>query len=149
MPHQAEVEQKARIARANRRPGGRGPEQDAAAQIASSVRDTEIKKAGFQAEIDRANQNAAQQGPLAQATARQAVVQEETKVAELQAEQTEQQLQVDVRKPADAEAYKQTTLAAAPVTWRSAKPRPRHSRSASMPRRPPPRHGPPRPPPRR
>jgi hypothetical protein len=38
---------------------------------------------------------------------------EETKVAELQAEQKEQQLQVDVRRPADAEAYKQTTLAAA------------------------------------
>ncbi|HEX7490472.1 MAG TPA: flotillin domain-containing protein, partial [Candidatus Limnocylindrales bacterium] len=35
------------------------------------------------------------------------------RVAELQAQQKEQQLQVDVRKPADAEAYRQTTLAAA------------------------------------
>src|SRR4029079_18517901 len=113
VPHQAEVEQKARIARAIADRTAVAQEQDAAAQIASSVRDTEIKKAGFQAEVDRANQDAAQQGPLAQATARQAVVQEETKVAELQAHQTEQQLQVDVRKPADAEAYKQTTLAAA------------------------------------
>jgi len=113
VPHQAEVEQKARIARAIADREAVAQEQSSAAQIASSVRDTEIKKAGFQAEIDRANQNAAQQGPLAQATAKQAVVQEETKVAELQAEQTEQQLQVDVRKPADAEAYKQTTLAAA------------------------------------
>jgi len=48
-----------------------------------------------------------------EATARQAVVQEETRVAELQAQQKEQQLQVDVRKPADAEAYRQTTLATA------------------------------------
>ncbi len=113
VPHQAEVEQNARIARAIADREAVAQEQQAAAQIAASVRDTEIKKAGFQAEIDRANQDAAQQGPLAQATARQAVVQEETKVAELQAEQKEQQLQVDVRRPADAEAYKQTTLAAA------------------------------------
>jgi flotillin len=113
VPHQAEVEQKARIARAVADREAVAQEQDSAAKIASAVRDTEIKKAGFQAEVDRANQDAAQQGPLAQATAKQAVVQEETKVAELQAEQKEQQLQVDVRKPADAEAYRQTTLAAA------------------------------------
>src|SRR4051794_30513034 len=113
VPHQAAVEQNARSARANADREAVGAEQDAAALIASSVRDTEIKKAGFQAEVDRANQDAQQQGPLAQATARQAVVQEETKVAELQAEQTEQQLQVDVRRPADAEAYRQTTLATA------------------------------------
>jgi uncharacterized membrane protein YqiK len=113
VPHQAEVEQNARIARANADREAVAAEQDALAKIASSTRDTEIKKAGFQAEIDRANQDAAQQGPLAQATAHQAVVEQETKVAQLQAEQTEQQLQVDVRKPADAEAYKQTTLATA------------------------------------
>ena len=88
-------------------------EQTAAAQIAQSVRDTNIKKAGFQAEVDKATQEAAQQGPLAEAKAHQAVVGEQTRVAELQAQQTEQQLQVDVRKPADAEAYRQATLAAA------------------------------------
>ena len=113
VPHQAEVEQRARIARAQADRAAVAQEQDAQANISASIRDTEIKKAGFQAEIDRANQDAAQQGPLAQATAKQAVVTEETKVAELQAEQKEQQLQVDVRKPADAEAYRQTTLAAA------------------------------------
>src|SRR4029077_5897277 len=113
VPHQAEVEQNARIARAAADRQAVAAEQQAQAQISSSIRDTDIKKAGFQAEVDRANQEAAQQGPLAEATARQAVVSEETKVAELQAQQKEQQLQVDVRKPADAEAYKQTTLAAA------------------------------------
>jgi flotillin len=113
VPHQAEVERNARIARANADREAVAQEQAAAASIASSTRDAEIKKAGFQADMDRASQDAAQQGPLAQATARQAVVQEETKVAELQAQQKEQQLQVDVRRPADAEAYKQTTLATA------------------------------------
>jgi len=113
VPHQAEVERNARIARATADRDAVALEQGAAAQIASSIRDTEIKKAGFQAEVDRAKENASQQGPLAQASAKQAVVAEETKVAQLQAEQKEQQLQVDVRRPADAEAYKQTTLATA------------------------------------
>ena len=101
-------------ARQRRPRGGRGRSRTRAAQIAASIRDTEIKKAGFQAEIDRANQDVrSSRARWPQATARQAVVEEETKVAELQAEQKEQQLQVDVRKPADAEAYRQTTLAAA------------------------------------
>src|SRR5256714_4574929 len=113
VPHQAEVEQNARIARANAERQAVAQEQTAQAQMAESVRDTNIKKAGFQAEVDKATQEAAQQGPLAEATAQQAVVGEQTRVAELQAQQKEQQLQVDVRKPADAEAYRQTTLAAA------------------------------------
>lgn len=113
VPHQAQVEQNARIARANAEREAVSQEQSAQALIAQSVRDTNIKKAGFQAEVDKATQEAAQQGPLAEATARQAVVQEETQVAQLQAQQKEQQLQAEVRKPADAEAYKQTTLATA------------------------------------
>jgi len=113
VPHQAEVEQNARIARAQADQNAVAQEQAAQAQIAESIRSTEIKKAGFQAEIDRAQKQAAQQGPLAEAQSRQAVVTQETMVAELQAQRTEQQLQVDVRKPADAEAYRQTTLATA------------------------------------
>lgn len=113
VPHQAEVEQKARVARAQAEREAVAQEQAAQALMASSVRDAEIKKAGYTAEVDRATQEALQQGPLAEATARQAVVEEETRVAELQALQKEQQLQVDVRKPADAEAYRQTTLATA------------------------------------
>jgi flotillin len=113
VPHQAEVEQNARIARANADRQAVAQEQSAQAQISESIRSTEIKKAGYQAEIDQATQESEQQGPLAQARSRQAVVEEQTRVAELEAQQTEQQLQVDVRKPADAEAYRQTTLAAA------------------------------------
>ena len=112
-PHQAEVEQNARIARANAEQEAVAKEQEAQAAIASSVRDTKIKQAGYQAEVDKATQIAAQQGPLAEATAHQQVVEQQTTVAELQAKQKEQQLQVDVRKPADAEAYRQTTLATA------------------------------------
>ncbi|MFE4456465.1 flotillin family protein [Nocardia tengchongensis] len=113
VPHQAEVEQYARIARANAEREAIAQEQAAQAQVALSVRDTQIKKAGYQAEVDRATKDAQQQGPLAEATARQAVVEVETKVAQLEAQQKEQQLQVEIRKPADAEAYRQTTLATA------------------------------------
>jgi uncharacterized membrane protein YqiK len=113
VPHQAEVEQNARIARAQAEREAVAQEQAAQAQMAESARNTNIKKAGFQAEVDKATQEAAQQGPLAEATSQQAVVEEQTRVAELQASQKEQQLQVEVRKPADAEAYKQTTLATA------------------------------------
>jgi flotillin len=113
VPHQAEVEQNARIARANAEREAVAQEQAAQAAIAQSVRDTNIKKAGYQAEVDKATQEAAQQGPLAEAQAHQAVVGEQTRVAELEAQQKEQQLQVDIRKPADAEAYRQTTLATA------------------------------------
>src|SRR5690349_19853130 len=49
VPHQAEVEQHARIARANAEREAVAQEQAAAAQMALSVRDTNIKKAGYQA----------------------------------------------------------------------------------------------------
>src|ERR671923_363730 len=63
------------------------------------------------AEAQQARGGAEQAGPRAAATARQQVVVQETKVAELEAQRTEQRLQAEVRKPADAEAYKQRTLA--------------------------------------
>ncbi|HEY7201589.1 MAG TPA: flotillin domain-containing protein, partial [Candidatus Dormibacteraeota bacterium] len=68
---------------------------------------------GYQAEVDQASAVSKQAGPLSEATARQKVVVEETRVAELEAERTEKQLLVDVRKPADARAYEQVTLAKA------------------------------------
>ena len=84
-PHQAEVEQNARIARANSERTAVSQEQIALAQMAESARDTNIKKAGYQAEVDTATQLAGQQGPLSEAKAHQAVVTEQTRVAELQA----------------------------------------------------------------
>jgi uncharacterized membrane protein YqiK len=72
-----------------------------------------IKQAGFQAEIDQATALSKQAGPLSEATNRQKVVVEETKVAELEAQRAEQRLYVEVRKPADAKAYQEVTLAKA------------------------------------
>ena len=72
VPHQAEVEQNARIARANADKQAVAQEQTAQAQIAESIRSTEIKRAGFQAEVDQATKLSEQQGPLSEAKARQA-----------------------------------------------------------------------------
>src|SRR5919206_327149 len=49
----------------------------------------------------------AQAGPLADAEARKQVVVQETEVADLEAEREEKRLDTQVRRPADAEAYRQ------------------------------------------
>ncbi len=113
LPHAAAVEREARIARAQADREATEKEQEAEAQKAQARRDTQIRQAGYQAEVDRAAAQAKQAGPLSEATARQQVVVEETRVAELQAERKEKDLQVEVRKPADARAYEQVTLSRA------------------------------------
>ena len=113
LPHAAAVSREARIAQAHADREATQAEQDAEALKAAARRDSLIKQAGYQAEIDRAAADARQAGPLVEATARQQVVVQETKVAELEAHREEQRLQATVRKPADARAYEQVTLAKA------------------------------------
>ncbi|MFJ6656536.1 flotillin family protein [Streptomyces sp. NPDC091377] len=112
-PHTAAVQRDARIAQAEADRLATEAEQAAFARMAQATRDSEILKAGYQAEQDTAAATARQAGPLAEAGARQEVVVQETRVAELEAKRREQQLQADVRKPADARAYEQRTLAEA------------------------------------
>jgi flotillin len=113
VPHAAAVQMEARIAQAAADREATEKEQAAEALKAAARREAEIKIAGFQADIDRAQREATQAGPLAEQIARQRVVEEQTRVAELEARRTEQALQAEVRKPADAEAYRQRTLAEA------------------------------------
>ena len=111
MPHAAAVQRDARIAQAEANRLATEAEQASFARMAEATRDSEILQAGYQAERDKAAAQAQQAGPLADAAARQEVVVQETRVAELEAQRREQQLQVDVRKPADAKAYEKRTLA--------------------------------------
>ncbi|MFD7532655.1 flotillin family protein [Streptomyces sp. NPDC059849] len=111
MPHAAAVQRDARIAQAEANRLATEAEQQAAARMAEATRDSEILQAGYQAERDKAAASSRQAGPLADAAARQEVVVQETRVAELEAQRREQQLQADVRKPADAQAYEKRTLA--------------------------------------
>jgi uncharacterized membrane protein YqiK len=112
-PHAAIVQSQARIAQASADREATEREQEADALKAEARRASQVKQAGYQAEIDQAAAQAKQAGPLSDARSRQDVVVQETKVAELEAEREEQRLQATIRKPADAQAYQQTTLAKA------------------------------------
>ncbi|MDX2646786.1 SPFH domain-containing protein [Streptomyces sp. PA03-1a] len=112
-PHAAAVQRDARIAQAEADRLATEAEQQAAARMAEATRDSQILQAGYMAERDKATASSRQAGPLAEAAARQEVVVQETRVAELEAQRREQQLQADVRKPADASAYEKRTLAEA------------------------------------
>jgi uncharacterized membrane protein YqiK len=112
-PHAAAVERDARIAQAEADRTATEAEQQAVAAKAGAFRQAQILQAGYQAEIDRAGAKARQAGPLAEATARQEVVVQETRAAELEADLSEKKLQSEIRKPADARAYETVTVAAA------------------------------------
>jgi flotillin len=110
-PHAAAVASQARIAAAKADQEATEREQEANALKAQYKRDTEIKQAGFAAETEQAKARAAQAGPLAEAQASQEVIEQQTALAERHAMLTEKQLESEVRRPADAEAYKTRTIA--------------------------------------
>ena len=111
MPEAARVAKEARIAQAATDREATEREQEADALKVAARSTSQIKQAEAMAEAQRAQAEAEQAGPLAAATAKQQVVVQETKVAELEAQRIEQKLQAEVRRPADAEAYKQRTIA--------------------------------------
>ena len=112
-PHAAAMASQARIAAAKADQEATQREQEALALKSQYQRDTEIKAAGFKAETEEAQARSEQAGPLASAEARQKVIEEETALAERQAVFTDKKLESEVRRPADAEAYKTRTMAEA------------------------------------
>lgn len=112
-PHAAAVASAARIAAAERDQEASEKEQQAARAKAQFAQETSILQAQIQAQVQEANARAAQSGPLAEAKAQQDVISEQTALAERQAALTDKRLESEVRRPADAEAYKQRTLAEA------------------------------------
>ena len=111
LPHAAAVARDARVAQAAADRVATQAEQEAEARKAEATRDSAIQQSGYKAEMDTAAARARQAWALAEAQARQEVVVQETAVAELEATRREQQLQLEVRKPADAKAYETVTLA--------------------------------------
>lgn len=105
-PHAAEVQKHARIAEALANQEATEAEAAARARQAEAIRTSQIAQAQYQAEIDQAASKAQQSGPLAAATARQEVVIQEAEVAKYEAARREQQLEAEVRKPADASRYR-------------------------------------------
>src|SRR3712207_3598507 len=91
-PHAAAVASQARIAQAHADREATEREQEAEALKAEARRASQVKQAGYQAEVDQAAAVAKQAGPLSDAKARQEVVVEETSVAQLEAQREEQRL---------------------------------------------------------
>ncbi|MEO6700163.1 MAG: SPFH domain-containing protein [Jatrophihabitantaceae bacterium] len=112
-PHQAAVNQAAQVAQAVADQASAMAQQESARNQAEYARQTAIARAQFQAEIDQAEQKAAQAGPLAAAQAQQAVLVERSLVAQKNAELREAELIAEVLKPAQAEAERIVTLARA------------------------------------
>jgi flotillin len=112
-PHVAAVNQAAQIAQAQADQAASKARQESERNQAEYQQETSVAKAQYQAQIDQAQQTAAQSGPLAQAKAQQEVLSEQAKVAEAQAELRRQQLVAEVVRPAEAEAAKTRTLASA------------------------------------
>jgi uncharacterized membrane protein YqiK len=110
-PHAAAVESQARIAQAEADEAATKREQEAEARKANARRDSQVQQASYSAEINEAAAKARQAGPKSEAQSIQEVVVEQTRVAELEAQREEQRLQATVRKPADAKAYENVTLA--------------------------------------
>jgi uncharacterized membrane protein YqiK len=103
-PQRAAVNQAAAIAQSIADQAAAQARQESDRNQAEYARRTAIARAQYQAEIDRAQQEAGQAGPLAAAQAQQAVLAEQAKVAQRNAELREAQLQAEVVKPAQAEA---------------------------------------------
>ncbi len=112
-PHIAEVQKAARIAEATNNREASEREAEAAAQIAAAQSESKIKQSRARAEAERVDAEAAQAGPLADATARQQVVVQETEIAKLEAARQEQRLNATVYKEADAAAYSKRVQAEA------------------------------------
>jgi uncharacterized membrane protein YqiK len=112
-PHAAAVASQARIAKARADLEATQRELEAAATKAQYERDAGIKRAGYVAETEEAKARAAQSGPLAEAQAKQQVIQQQTALAQHEAELAAQRLEAEVRRPADAEAYRKRTIAQA------------------------------------
>ena len=110
-PRDAEIKMASRIAQAARDREATEREQEAEALKAEARRNTAIKMAEFQASEDQARSRAEQAGPLAEAQARADVVEQETKIAELEAAREQRRLEATVNKQADAEAYRTRTEA--------------------------------------
>ncbi|GIF63807.1 flotillin [Asanoa ishikariensis] len=105
-PEAARVLKEASIAEARARQSAEQERLLAEEAIAEAERNLALKKAGIQAEIDAARARSAAAGPLATAERDQAILAEQQKVAERNAELKQRQLDTEVRKPADAARYK-------------------------------------------
>ncbi|ATD69252.1 MULTISPECIES: SPFH domain-containing protein [Gordonia] len=112
-PNIAKVQREAAVERARADQESAKAQQESLRNQADYERETAIKRAAIKAETDKANAEAAQAGPLAQARVNQEVIREQSVLAQAQAELREQELISEVVKPAEAEARRRAIIAEA------------------------------------
>ncbi|MDT5347475.1 MAG: flotillin [Mycobacterium sp.] len=112
-PHNAAIQQMAQIAQAQANQKSAEAEQESQRNQAEFGRETAIVKAQYKAEVDKAQAQAAQAGPLAEAQAQREVLAMRTELAQRAAELRQQELVAEVVKPAEAEAERVRILAVA------------------------------------
>ena len=88
-------------------------EQESQRNQAEFARKTAVVRAQYKAEVDKAQAQAAQAGPLAEAQAQREVLQMRTELAERAGELRQQELVAEVVKPAEAEAERVRIMAVA------------------------------------
>jgi uncharacterized membrane protein YqiK len=112
-PHNAAIQRQAQIAQAQATQQAAEAQQESQRKQAEYARQTAVAQAGYKAEVDKAQAESAQVGPLAQAQAQMGVLAAQTQLANAQAELRQRQLIAEVVKPAEAEAEKVRVLAEA------------------------------------
>jgi flotillin len=112
-PHNAAIQQQAQIAQAKANQAAAEAEQESQRNQAEFARQTAVVKAQYKAEVDKAQAQAAQAGPLAEAQAQREVLAMRTELAQRAAELRQQELVAEVVKPAEAEAERVRILAVA------------------------------------
>src|SRR6202789_2787392 len=112
-PHNAAIQQQAQIAQAQANQKSAEAEQESQRNQAEFARKTAIVKAQYKAEVDKAQAEASQAGPLAEAQAQREVLAMRTELAQRAAELRQQELVAEVVKPAEAEAERVRILAVA------------------------------------
>lgn len=112
-PHQAMVQQAAKIAQAQADQASAAAQQESERAQLDYARETAVKRSEYQALMDQAEEKSAQAGPLAAAQAQQAVLAEQKLVADKNAQLRKAELIAEIVAPAQAEAERILTLAKA------------------------------------
>jgi uncharacterized membrane protein YqiK len=112
-PHNAAIQQQAQIAQSKANQAAAEAEQESQRNQAEFARQTAIVQAQYKAEVDKAQAEASQAGPLAAAQAQREVLAMRTELAQRAAELRQQELVSEVVKPAEAEAERVRILAEA------------------------------------
>ena len=112
-PEAAQVRQRAEVADTNATRTAEEAKIDAQKVIIVKQRDLQLEQASIQSETDKARAEAEAAKPLEEAIQRQRIVEQEELTATREAALREQQLNADVRKVADAEAYRIEAIAKA------------------------------------